>query len=87
MSIRIAIVDDHPMVTDGLDAALRTINALAVECDQSADAKVSPAYSASAPIATSVRVPKPSNGWRVCMSRTIRICVSTNAPMAGVAGK
>jgi two-component system NarL family response regulator len=30
MTIRIAIVDDHPMVTDGLDAALRTIDDLAV---------------------------------------------------------
>lgn len=30
MTIRIAIVDDHPMVTDGLDAALRTIEGVAV---------------------------------------------------------
>jgi two-component system response regulator DevR len=30
MTIRIAIVDDHPMVTDGLDAALRTMDDLAV---------------------------------------------------------
>jgi DNA-binding NarL/FixJ family response regulator len=30
MTIRIAIVDDHPMVTDGLDAALQTIDDLAV---------------------------------------------------------
>lgn len=30
MTIRIAIVDDHPMVTDGLDAALRTIDDLVV---------------------------------------------------------
>ena len=30
MTVRIAIVDDHPMVTDGLDAALRTIGDLAV---------------------------------------------------------
>jgi DNA-binding NarL/FixJ family response regulator len=30
MTIRIAIVDDHPMVTDGLDAALRTIDDLSV---------------------------------------------------------
>jgi two-component system NarL family response regulator len=30
MTVRVAIVDDHPMVTDGLDAALRTIAGLAV---------------------------------------------------------
>jgi DNA-binding NarL/FixJ family response regulator len=30
MTIRLAIVDDHPMVTDGLDAALRTIGDLQV---------------------------------------------------------
>jgi DNA-binding NarL/FixJ family response regulator len=30
VTIRVAIVDDHPMVTDGLDAALRTIDGLAV---------------------------------------------------------
>lgn len=30
MTIRLAIVDDHPMVTDGLDAALRTIGGLEV---------------------------------------------------------
>lgn len=30
MTIRLAIVDDHPMVTDGLDAALRTMDDLEV---------------------------------------------------------
>jgi DNA-binding NarL/FixJ family response regulator len=30
VTIRLAIVDDHPMVTDGLDAALATINGIEV---------------------------------------------------------